>query len=99
MGNVRVNTKLSDSLWFPKTADTLQQQIKKKIKFCALNYYRQGLLDLFLVCPLSRCWCSLLLFLTVWVLMAFVNGMKGEHSSKYWEPLANKLKTKLTPES
>lgn len=23
MGNVRVNTKLSDSLWFPKTADTL----------------------------------------------------------------------------
>ena len=40
---------------FPKMADALSQQIKKKMKFCDLNFYRQGLLDLFLICPLSRC--------------------------------------------
>ena len=38
--------------------------MKKKIKFGVLNFYRQGPLDLFLVCPLSRCQCSLLFFLT-----------------------------------
>ena len=47
-----------------KKADALQQQIKKKIEFVALYFYQWGLLDLFLVCPLSRCQCSLLLFLT-----------------------------------
>lgn len=50
---------------FPEMVNTLWQQIKRKIKFCALNFYQQSLHDLFLACPFSRqrvdVLCSLLL--------------------------------------